>query len=142
MKDKHTIIIAIVVALIAGSGGYFAGTKHSSTVPGFGNRNFQSGERQGGQGAGRAMMRQGGGGFVTGSIVSRDDTSVTVKLPDGGSKIVFYTPTTAVMKSATGTIADLSTGENIMVMGTANPDGSVSATSIQLRGTTPTRREP
>ncbi|EKD42866.1 MAG: hypothetical protein ACD_72C00549G0001 [uncultured bacterium] len=65
--------------------------------------------------------------------MAKDDKSVTVKMRDGGSKIIFFTSSTSVQKSATGTLEDLKVGDNISASGPANPDGSINAASIQLR---------
>ena len=59
--------------------------------------------------------------------MSKDAQSVTVKLSDGSTKIVFYSASTTVSKSATGTAADLTAGTGVIVTGTTNPDGSVTA---------------
>ena len=99
--------------------------------------------------AGGKGMRAGGG-FVTGQIVAMDANSITVELKamggqngapttgatTQGSKIVFYTGTTSIMKTTDGTANDLSIGKQVSITGTANPDGSVNAQSIQIRPTT------
>ena len=94
----------------------------------------QSGTRGfGGQGQGG--MGRGGqnGNFAGGEVISKDDKSLTVKLRDGSSKIVFISGSTEVLKFATGTIADLSIGEQVTVSGSANTDGSITAQSVQVR---------
>jgi len=141
MKNKKNIILIgsfVVVALVSFyAGGVILGSKKSSGLPNISNQFAQNG--QFGQGRGTKM----GNGNVFGQIIAKDATSITVELKapnipgetttGTGSKIVFYTNTTAVTKTSTGTIADLSVGKNVNVQGTANPDGSVSATSVQIR---------
>jgi hypothetical protein len=77
------------------------------------------------------------GGFTTGSIISKDAKSITVSVMSGGSKIIFLDNTTKVTKSASGTLADLVVGTNVSVMGAANSDGSVNATTVQIRPNVP-----
>jgi hypothetical protein len=97
-------------------------------VGGPGARNFS------GMTAARGTRGGNFGGGATGQIVSIDSTSITLSIPGGsGSRNVFYTAATPVMKSVTGTASDLKVGETVSVNGTANSDGSVTAQSIQLR---------
>lgn len=80
------------------------------------------------------MSRNGGmGGMVTGSVIAKDDQSITVKLFDGGSKIVFVGASTQVMKSVQGDISDVSVGQSVSVTGSQNQDGSVTARSLDIR---------
>jgi hypothetical protein len=145
-------IIAIVIGIVViGVGSFYAGTKYakakSSSGGSFANfANLSPEERQArfaAGGAGTNMGQRGmrnGGGFTTGEILSKDDKSITVKLMQGGSKIIFMTMNTPIMKSIAGSVDDLKVGEQVTVTGTTNSDGSLSAQMIQLRsGTPPTR---
>jgi hypothetical protein len=137
MKNKKNIILGgafILVAIIF----FFIG-KHSVAQPVVQDQN---GGTRGQFGGGK--MR--GGGNVFGQIISKDANSVTVQLGSFGrpgdananqnqvgSKIVFFTDKTSVLKSVDGTTDDLAIGKTVMITGSTNPDGSVSANSIQLR---------
>ncbi|MEW6617131.1 MAG: hypothetical protein AB1333_01795 [Patescibacteria group bacterium] len=136
MKDIKKIIPVIVIVCIVGAIGFYVGTKYGGNkwnVPT--NGRMQLGGQNLRQGGGNAMMGQRGqgGGFLSGEIISKDATTITVKLGDGGSKIVFLSSSTPVMKSVQGSSADLLVGENVMITGTTNSDGSVTAGSVQLR---------
>jgi hypothetical protein len=83
------------------------------------------------------MMRgAGGGGLLSGTVAAKDSGSITVNTRDGSSHVVLITPATTVSKSVTGALIDVSTGSTIIVSGTTNSDGSVSASLIQLRPAT------
>ncbi len=139
MKTKQNLIIAIIVTfVIAGGGGFFGGMKYgqsSSPAGKAGQYGFPGGlgMRTNAPGSTAGARLRGGSGFVNGDIISKDDKSVTVKNRAGGSQIIFFAPSTAIGKTTSGSAADLTVGENIMVNGTANPDGTVTATNIQIR---------
>lgn len=80
---------------------------------------------------GGRTVRMGGG--TAGEIIAKDDKSITVELRDGGSVIVFLTEATPVAKSAAGSIDDLMIGEEVVVSGTKNDDGSVTAENVQIK---------
>lgn len=73
------------------------------------------------------------GGFrpITGEILSSSDTSLTIKLPDGSTKIVLLS-SAPISNTTLATKTDLKVGTKVMAVGTENTDGSLSATSIQL----------
>lgn len=139
MKNQTTLII-IAAVLIAAS--FYGGMKYgqSSTSQ---NSLVQSGfqGRQGGvSGTGTARRGTGqNGGFTGGQIISKDDKSITVAVASGGSKIVFVSGTTPVMKLVAGSLADLTVGEQVTINGSANADGSITAQLVQIRPALSTR---
>lgn len=127
--------VIIGVAVLVGGGAFYGGMKYAQAkAPARGARTGQfagaagAGGRTGGAGA-----RGFGGGFTSGQILSNDGKTLTLKLGTGGSKIVFLSDTTEVTKFVPGAATDLAVGKNVMVVGKANDDGSVTASSVQLR---------
>ncbi|MBV9349613.1 MAG: hypothetical protein JO026_02580 [Patescibacteria group bacterium] len=122
----------IVLLLIVGGGSFYGGmvyARHTARSA-FGARGA-GGPFAAGQFGGRGT-RAGVNG-TAGSIITKDATSVTIKLPDGSTKIVLFGTETQVMKQAAGTVSDLSIGENVLVNGSANSDGSITASAISVR---------
>lgn len=138
---KKMWVILIIVAVIVGGAAFFGGMKYSSAKAGsqVGAQRagqFGAGGVGGTRGAGRAGAGAGGG-FVNGQILSKDAQSITLSVNGGGSKIVFFSGTTEISKFVAGTADDLVVGQNVMVNGTANADGSVVAKTIQSRPAMP-----
>jgi len=139
MKNKKIIgsVIAIIVAVGVFYGGYAYGKAHTGQAAAgrFGGAGqFARGGAQNQVFAGRAGGAQGGpGGITAGTILSKDDTSVTVSLQGGGSKIVFTGASTTVSEMTQGSLSDLATGTPVFITGTPNPDGSLTAQMIQVR---------
>jgi hypothetical protein len=136
MKQSRIVLSLIITFIVAGAGGYYIG-KHVTTGTSDTTTSSDNQARQG-QSATRTgmggMRRNGqGGGFLGGSVISKDSTSLTMSIPNGGSKIIFYSPTTAIQKTATGTPEDITAGSMVSVSGTQNPDGSMSANAITIR---------
>jgi len=130
------MVVTIVAAGLAFYGGMIYGKNQSVNNSGLGNLTAEQRQARF-LGDGNFPSRAGGivsnGGMVAGEILSKDDDTITVKLRDGGSKIVFYSASTQTTKSVEGTVQDLVIGQEVTVMGSANQDGSVSAQSIQIR---------
>ncbi|MGB9613631.1 MAG: hypothetical protein ACPL4K_05630 [Candidatus Margulisiibacteriota bacterium] len=147
------IAIVIATAVVVGGGAFYGGMKYAESKSprrlsqaDFQNlQNLSPEERQqrlqqlganvGSDHTSGSGFRGGRsrGGFTAGEIIAKDDKSVTIKLQNGGSKIVFLSDSTEITKSVNGTLVDLEVGKNILVNGTANSDGSITAQSIQLR---------
>lgn len=140
LTANNKVIIAVVLALVVGGGaGFFGGMKYqqSKTPAGrFGSGNFQfqangSTTRNGGN-----TVRGNGNGMnfrpVDGEIVSADDKNITVKMTDGTSRIILFSDSTTINKSAEASKSDLVVGQKVAVFGTQNSDGSVTAQSIEL----------
>ena len=135
---KNVIISFIIVAILFGGGGFYWGVyyqKSQITVPDF----FQMDPSQGPRGMGningstnRGNGPAGFGGMTRGEVLSVDGRSVVVKLQEGGSKTIYYSYATTVQKSTSGSISDVQVGETVMVNGSSNSDGSVTAQTIQL----------
>lgn len=138
---KKILLTVVGVAVLAGAVGFFGGMKYAQM-----SRASQFAGRLGGQQGnmagvgGRLQGGRGGlsnGGFTSGDIISKDDKSITVKMRDGGSKIIFYSGSTEVGKFVNGTATDLQVGKSVSINGTSNQDGSITAQSIQLRPNLP-----
>ncbi|MCL5009146.1 MAG: DUF5666 domain-containing protein [Patescibacteria group bacterium] len=136
--DKKIISISLVTLVVAGSLGFYGGMKYAqSKGPANNSQNaFQQmrGNGQNGTAAGTRRFGNGqSGGFLSGDVLSKDDKSVTLKLRDGSTRIVFYSTTTSIGKAVAGSAGDLAAGQQVTVAGTANADGSVTAQQIQIR---------
>lgn len=133
---KNTKALIPVILLLAGLGaGFFGGIQY---------RNYQiaktrgsfvlgaNGQRFTGTRTGQGVTAGARGGAVSGSILSMDASSITVKLADGSSKIVLFSTSTTYSKTVNAAQTDLKVGENVAVAGATNSDGSVTATNVQI----------
>lgn len=132
VTTKNNLIITVIVALLVGAGGFFAGMKFGQS----------QGTPATGQTARGQFMRNGnsqgqfrGNRPVTGDIISAGAKSITVKLADGSTKLVLISDSTQINKADSATAADLITGATVAVFGVTNSDGSVTAQNIQLNPT-------
>ncbi len=134
--SKKVLTVWVIIAVVLCGISFYAGDKHgqsaSQTIADAGRGNFQGG--QGGAGGNRRF-----GGNANGEVLSKDASTMTVKMRDGSTRIVLYSTTTQVFKSTASTPDDVTVGETVSVMGTANSDGSVTAQSIQIRPAAPTK---
>ena len=132
-KSMKNLILLIGALVVIGGGAFYGGMQYDRSKISAG----RAGRFQGINGAGISNRTTGGGNFTSGEILSKDDKSITIKLPDGGSKIVFMSSSTQITKSAAGTLGDLTLGLQVSANGTANTDGSINAESVQIRPNLP-----
>lgn len=141
---KKTLLIVIVVAVVVGVGAFYGGMKYGqskASASAQGTRGFanlspaeqQKRLQQMGSGSARLGNGQSGADFVNGEVIAKDDQSITVKLRDGGSKIIFYSDGIDIGKFVSGNPNDLEISQTVIVNGKTNSDGSITAQSIQIR---------
>lgn len=120
-------MVWLVVAIVALAGGFFWGKASgaASRAAGFAGA-YSSSTR-------RTFGGATGGGLVTGQISTIDSSSITLQLANGNSEVVFYSTSTPVSEPTMVPANTLRVGSTIMVTGTSNSDGSLTAESIQVR---------
>jgi len=139
-------ILPIIITVIVAGASFYAGMKYSGSgqtnviANGIGTGQFrQFGGTGTGTGTGGGQMsgtrasEMQKGNMTIGEILSKDDKSITLKIPTGGSKIIFYSASTKVSEMKDGSASDLKETDTISISGTTNPDGSITAESIQIR---------
>lgn len=134
---KNNMVTTIITVVIVGALAFFGGMKYQqskSSGSQFAGTGIENGGRGGGQ-FGQRGVGQGRGGVTTGEIINSDDKSITVKMPDGSSKIVLLSDKIQINKAAEGIKSDLKIGTRVAVFGTANSDGSITAQNVQLNPT-------
>ena len=137
MKKYIVHIVWVVVAIVAFAGGTYYGK--STVAAGFAGRGgagaFASSTRAGFAGRVGAF---GGGGFAAGQVTAVNANSLTVQLPNGNSEVVFYSSSTSIVEPMPAPASALAPGTMVMIGGTTNSDGSVTAQTIQIRAATTT----
>lgn len=133
---KNPVIITVIIALVGGAA-FFGGMQYQKTQtssPMQGQFRGPNGSAPQGGFQGRAGGTNQGMMPVSGEIISQDDTSITVKMQDGSSKIVILSDDTTINKASEGTKSDLKTGETVTAFGTTNSDGSITAQNVSIGG--------
>lgn len=134
MKNNQIIfgLVLLAVACLSFFGGMqYQKSKRSVFTAGSMRGQFIQNNQNG---SGNRMMGNfRSGGQIVGEVLSVDNQSITVKLPDGSSKILILSGNTQVMTSTTASISAVTLGSKIAVFGQTNPDGSVSVQNIQIR---------
>lgn len=130
IKKYKVHIIWAVAVILAFSVGFLVG-KMGSSAP----RQFAgglNGENFGASSRGASSNRTGGS-FAAGKIASINGQTITLQLPNGSSEVVFFSSSTSIIKPATASASSLTEGLRVMVGGSSNSDGSLTAQTIQIQ---------
>jgi hypothetical protein len=132
MKIQPHYIATAVISVAVGVAAFFGGMQYQlHQTPA--RQNGQFGGRFAGAGAGR-QGNTTGMRPVVGEVIAQDDTSITVKMPDGSTKIVILSDKTTFNKNSAGAKSDLKTGEQVSAFGAQNADGSITAQVVGIGG--------
>jgi hypothetical protein len=139
MKRVMLVLIAVLVLAGVGGGAFWAGTKVGE------NRAVQNPARffqqraggQGGQFPGLLQTPQPGqrgaqvvGGDIMGTIDGVEGNTLIVSTQEGTIRVQ-TTDTTLIQKYMPASVGDLKVGEQVVVSGSRNDDGSYTARSIR-----------
>ena len=139
MTDKQrtmaVVIGGVLVAIVFFGAGFAAGHRPAAQggAGAYGRMGTSADGRGGFGGNAPGGMRMRAGGFTNGTILSMTDSSITISLQNGGSQTIYFTSTTPVLKSVTGTTTDLKVGDTITAIGTPSADGSIAAQTVTIR---------
>ncbi len=123
------IIGGLLLVIVGFGAGIAFANATSSPAQAAGDRNGFAGNF-GPNASGRP--RGGFGGGAAGTVASVSSSQLTITTATGGSRLVLLTPSTTVsqVSATTGSISSLAAGQTVAVIGSANPDGSVTATRV------------
>jgi len=128
IKKYWIIIVSCVVCAIVF---FFIGMSYGK---GTANTTSLSGRMSSSSARGFSGARSGNsGGFANGQVTAKDNQTITLQLPNGNSEVVFYSSSTQVIKPSAASLSDVVSGTQVMIGGTQNADGSLTAQSIQIR---------
>ncbi|MGB9883310.1 MAG: hypothetical protein ACPLRN_02230 [Microgenomates group bacterium] len=122
---KNNVFSYILVGVISLGIGFYGGSLYQKSQQ---QERFSQNIRQG-----QSQQRFNTGTRpISGQIIKKDADSITVKVQDGSSKIVFLSEKTNIGKTSKATVDDLRENENVFVVGVQNQDGSITAQNIQI----------
>lgn len=117
---KREILFLIILILVA-TAAFYGGMKYQqSKMP---QRIFF---QRGGQ---TIQAREG---MFYGEVISKDEKNLTLKLPDGSTRIVFLSEQTEFLKTTEGDLNDIEVGKQIMIIGNQTIEGAFVAEQIHL----------
>ncbi len=129
---QKNMIIVVVVAFLVGTGAGYAGSHAFARPDAFAQQGDTAMFARNGMNATRRGMF-GGNGMLTGTVTQNANGNLTLNTRDGSSHVVLLNASTTVSKSVAGSLSDIAAGTNVIISGTPNSDGSISASFVQLR---------
>lgn len=134
-NKKH--VMAVIAVIAVGLAAFFGGLTYGKGQVQASSQTSQAlrAGRTGGQGVGGgAAGFSRGSGSLRGSVLSLENGSMVVQLADSqGTKIVMLGKDTQILETKATTTDALTAGKSVTIMGTANTDGTFSATNVMLR---------
>jgi len=121
MSKKLLVIIAIIVALGVGFGGGILVGSHNKGV--HSSKNGHKGHH--------ALARKGSA--ISGKVLSESGSTITIQLSSGSTETIYTGSNTIYTQLTPITSSNISTGSTIMVIGSKNSNGSITADKIQLK---------
>lgn len=141
MSKPILIIVVVVVVLVVAAGSFYGGMTYGKSqasaatpagFPGFDGqgapRDFQGFRGQGQNGAADGVQP----GSTFGQIESIDGNTLSITDRNGNPVTVQVTDTTLIEKNASVSVSDLATGDTVIISGSDNTDGSITARSVQV----------
>jgi len=137
MNKKFLPVVIIGIAIIFALAGFAAGIEYQKRKLLSKSSNTQNFPGGNGNQASINTRQRGGlqGGMAAGDVIAKNANSITLKMRDGSSRIVFFSDSTQITKQVAGTLDDVIIGSSVMIQGTSNSDGSITAQVISLRST-------
>jgi len=147
------LVIAGVIVLAAGAavGGFFYGKSYESNrasnirdnfMQERGIQNFDPNSAPSfSQNSGQPGAVFQGGGFgrgESGEVKSLDGKTLTLTIGENETKVTL-TDNTTIVKSTTATLADITAGQQVMVIGERDADGNMTANQITILNTSPSQ---
>ena len=137
MKKYKLHIVWAIVVIAALVGGFFwgksAGASASLAARAGGAGRFAFASSTAGGFAGRTGAAGAAGGLTVGQVTALGSDSFTLQLANGNSENIFFSSSTQIVEPQPVSISAIQSGTNVMITGTANSDGSMTATTIQVR---------
>jgi hypothetical protein len=141
MKKSYWIAGSIVLALVLMGASFYGGTLFERYTQARTRSSFLASRGLNGDTAGGAPGatsgqfggRTGFGGGAQGQVKSIEGNTITLSTAQNVTTVTLSDSTT-ILKSVTGTIADLKVGDQVRVSGQADSSGAITANSITVMG--------